>query len=240
MGAPHPLDNPVRTSLTGPHARLAEGAKTALRYPLDVSPFIAMPDEPDEESWRDLADLIGPGGIATILGLTTPAPRGWEVVMEIRGVQMFDSSVTPADDPEAVRLGSSDIPEMLDLVERTKPGPFRPRTIELGSYLGIRRGGSLVAMAGERMHPPGWTEISAVCTDPGFRGQGLGTRLILAVAAGIRRRAETPFLHATASSTKVIRLYESLGFVVRRELTIIGVRVPGVDQEGTPLLSQGR
>lgn len=228
MAAPHPLDNPVRASLAGPHAWLAEGSTTVQRYPVDVSPFIAMPDEPDEDSWRDVAELIGSGGVATIFGLSTPVPQGWEVVLEIGGAQMVDASVTPAEDPEAVRLGLSDIPEMLDLAERTKPGPFLPRTVELGRYLGIRRGGSLVAMAGERMHPPGWCEISAVCTDPGFRGQGLGTRLILAVAAGIRRRDETPFLHVMANNTNAIRLYESLGFVVRRELKVIGVQVPAV------------
>lgn len=232
MATPHPLDNPVRTSLTGSHAWLAEGSETVQRYPADVSPFIAMPDQPDEATWRDVADLTGSGGVATIFGLSTPVPLGWEIVMEIQGVQMVDSSVTPADDPEAIPLGSADIPEMLDLAERTKPGPFLPRTPELGTYLGIRRGGALVAMAGERMHPPGWTEISAVCTDPGFRGQGLGTRLVLSVAAGIRRREETPFLHVMADNANAIRLYESLGFVFRRELRVIGVRVPDVASAG--------
>jgi ribosomal protein S18 acetylase RimI-like enzyme len=227
MGSAHLLDNPVRASLTGPHAGLARSAKTVLGYPADVAPFSAMPDEPDEDSWRDLSDLTGAGGVATIVGLSTAAPQGWEVVMEIRGVQMVDSCVAPVEDPAALGLGWSDVPEMLDLVERTKPGPFLPRTIQLGSYLGIRRAGSLVAMAGERMRPPGWTEISAVCTDPGSRGQGLGTRLILALAAGIRMRDEQAFLHTRASNTNAIRLYESLGFVVRRELTIIRVRVPG-------------
>jgi predicted GNAT family acetyltransferase len=115
---------------------------------------------------------------------------------------------------------------MLDLVERTKPGPFQPRTIELGAYLGIRRGGALVAMAGERLHPPGWTEISAFCTDPLYRGQGMATRLVRALAAGIRARNETPFLHAAATNTSAIRLYESLGFELRQRTEFVAVRVP--------------
>jgi predicted GNAT family acetyltransferase len=119
---------------------------------------------------------------------------------------------------------------MLDLVSRTKPGPFLPRTIELGTYLGIRDGGVLVAMAGERLHPPGWTEISAVCTDDGYRGRGLATRLVKAVAAGIRRRGETPFLHAAGTNTNAIRLYESLGFALRRQAVFRALRVPGADQ----------
>ena len=118
--------------------------------------------------------------------------------------------------PESARLTAADVPEILDLIARTRPGPFRPRTIELGSYPGIRQDRALVAMAGERMRPPGWTEISAVCTDPAYRGRGPATSLVRAVAAGIRARGETPFLHTAASNAPAIRLYESIGFRLRR------------------------
>ncbi len=131
-----------------------------------------------------------------------------------------------APDPEAVLLGPQDVPGMFDLVARTRPGPFLPRTVELGACLGIRRGGALVAMAGERLHPPGWTEISGVCTDESVRGQGLASRLVLAVAHGIRERGETPFLHASASNTGAVRLYESLGFRLRRRTEFIAALVP--------------
>jgi predicted GNAT family acetyltransferase len=139
---------------------------------------------------------------------------------------MVDDGIAAAPDDEAVRLAAKDVPEMLELVERTQPGPFLARTIEMGNYLGIRRGGALVAMAGERLHPPGWTEISAVCTDAAFRGQGLASRLVLAVAAGIRARGERSFLHAMAGNTTAIRLYESIGFRLRRQVTFVGVRTP--------------
>ena len=115
---------------------------------------------------------------------------------------------------------------MLDLAKRTKPGPFLARTAELGEFLGIRRGGALVAMAGERLHPPGWTEISGVCTDDGWRGHGFATRLMRVLMAGIRARGETPFLHALASNTGAVRLYESMGFRLRRTITFTAVRVP--------------
>jgi predicted GNAT family acetyltransferase len=129
-------------------------------------------------------------------------------------------------DDEAIVLGPADVPEMLALVERTRPGPFEARTVELGTYLGIRREGELVAMAGERMRPPGWTEVSAVCTDPRFQGQGLGGRLVRAVAVGIRARGEVPCLHAAATNTGAIKLYESLGFVTRRTIDFVGLRAP--------------
>ena len=111
-----------------------------------------------------------------------------------------------APDPEALVLGPDDVPEMLDLVERTRPGPFRPATITIGTYLGFRdTAGALIAMAGERMRPPGWTEISAVCTDPAHRGRGLATRLVRAVGAAIRDRGDVPFLHTTRDNTAAIR-----------------------------------
>jgi ribosomal protein S18 acetylase RimI-like enzyme len=222
----HPLDNPVRAALLGPHARFAERRGGALRYPADVSPFAALPAEPGDADWADAAALAGPGGIVMLAGVTAPPPAGWEVVTRIPGVQMVDDGVAASPDAEAVPLGAADVPQMLGLVARTGPGPFLPRTVELGTYLGIRHGGGLVAMAGERLRLPGWTEISAVCTDEACRGRGLGTRLVLAVAAGIRARGETPFLHAMASNANAIRLYESLGFRLRRQVLFSAARVP--------------
>ncbi|MER5910653.1 GNAT family N-acetyltransferase [Streptomyces sp. NPDC001982] len=224
--APHILDNPAFASLTGPHARFAERRGRVLRYPVDVSPWLALPDEPDADDWADLAALAGPGAEVPLAGFRGRVPDGWEITFQMEGVQLVDDGLAAAPDAEAVRLGADDVPEMLDLVERTRPGPFLPRTIELGTYLGIRRDGALVAMAGKRLHPPGWTEISAVCTDPAFRGEGLATRLILAVAHGIRERGETPFLHTGAGNTNAIRLYESLGFRLRRRTAFLAARAP--------------
>ncbi|MFD3486198.1 GNAT family N-acetyltransferase [Streptomyces sp. NPDC058665] len=210
----HVLDNPAWAALTGPHAHFAERVGRAARYPGDVAPFHAVTDEDDPRAWADLATLVGPGGSAAVSGASGP-PNGWERVQTGQGVQLVDAGLRAEPDPEAVRLGPADVPEILDLVARTQPGPYLPRTVELGTYLGIRHRGRLIAMAGERLHPPGWTEISAVCTDPDHRGRGLATRLVRAVAAGIRERGEQPFLHAAATNTDAIRLYESLGFTLR-------------------------
>ncbi|ELP70564.1 GNAT family N-acetyltransferase [Streptomyces turgidiscabies] len=226
MSTAHPLDHPALAALTGPHAHFAEWRGRIVRYPVDVTPWLALPAELDDRDWADLAALAGPGADVPLLGFQGRVPDGWDITFHAEGVQLVDDGVAAAPDPEAVELGPADVPEMLDLVARTRPGPFLPRTVELGTYLGIRRGGALVAMAGERLHPPGWTEISAVCTDPAARGEGLATRLILAVAHGIRARGETPFLHTAAENTNAIRLYESLGFRLRRTTVFMGARVP--------------
>ena len=123
-------------------------------------------------------------------------------------------------------LGPADVGQMLELVARTEPGPFGPETYRMGRYLGIRRSGALIAMAGERLRPPGWTEISAVCTDPMFRGRGLAAALVRTVAAGIDARGETAFLHVMQSNGAV-RLYEALGFEVEAAYPITVVQAPG-------------
>ena len=202
---------------------------------------VATPEQ--EVSWADLHTLVGTGTVVRIKPVHD-VPDGWEVVGGGQGVQLVDTALRAEPAPEAVRLGLDDVPEILDLVARTGPGPFLKRTVELGTYLGIRDRGRLIAMAGERsemgvppaggwgrIHPPGWTEISAVCTDPDHRGRGLATRLVRAVAAGIRERGETPFLHAAADNTTAIRLYESIGFTLRRRSTILAVRSPATPRE---------
>ena len=228
----HPLDNPVYASLTGPHAHVARRLEHSARYPAEVAAFAGFAEPPTVDDWANMAEISSPAALLLLTGVIDDPPAEWQIVDRIPGVQLVDDGVATAPDPEAVRLGPDDVPEMMALVAETRPGPFFSRTIELGTYLGVRRDGTLVAMAGERMHPPGHTEISAVCTAPEHRGQGLSTRLVHAVAHQIRARGETPFLHASASNENAIRLYRSLGFRVARTPTFLGVRVPTTRRPG--------
>jgi ribosomal protein S18 acetylase RimI-like enzyme len=224
--AGHVLDNPAWASLSGAHRHLAQTVGSAARYLQDVSPFTALADAEDPRAWQDLAALVGAGNTFALAGVRS-LPEGWSTGQSGQGVQLVAETLVPERDGEAVRLGAADVPEMLDLVARTQPGPFRPRTVEMGAYYGVRRDGRLVAMAGERLRPPGYTEISAVCTDEAYRGQGLAGRLVRHVAAGVVERGDTPFLHAAAVNTTAIRLYESMGFVLRRTTVFHFLQVPG-------------
>ncbi|BAL89997.1 putative GCN5-related N-acetyltransferase [Actinoplanes missouriensis 431] len=204
------LKNPVWAALAGPQACFAEAAGDAARYSPEIAPFAALRDPADPAAWRDLATITD---VAVLTGPSITPPTGWETTEVLAGVQMIGQSMTGVDDPDAVVLTEADVPEMLELVARAQPGPFRKRTVDLGRHLGIRDDdGRLVAMAGERFRLPGWTEVSAVCTDPEFRGKGLGARLTLAVAAGILARGELPFLHTVHDNEDAIRLYGRLGF----------------------------
>lgn len=222
----HILDNAAWAALSGPQAPLAEVSGSARRFPMDVSPFSAISDQEDPQCWRDLADLIGPGGNAVLTGRELNVPRNWEELGGGTGKQMTGEEVLGQSDNEAIELSEHDVPEMLNLISRTEPGPFLPRTIELGGYLGFRVDGHLVAMAGRRIHPPGWVEISAVCTDPAFRGKGYAGRLVNAVAAGIRADGAVPFLHVSESNENAIRLYEKLGFTIRMQGKFKVLRAP--------------
>lgn len=226
----HPLDNPAWHALAGPQAAFARRKGRALRFDPDVCPFFAMPDDPGPQDWADLAALAGPGGTVTLAASMLPFPDGWSRRWAGPGVQLVAGEQVGREvvpDPEIVRLGPADAGEALALAERARPGPFRIRTLELGGYLGIRRGGALVAMAGERLRLPGYAEISAVCTDAAWRGRGLASRLTLAVAAAIRARGEVPFLHAVAANTTAISLYERLGFAHRRATEFKAAQPPG-------------
>ncbi len=214
------LDRPVWTALTTRHPRFSEGVGLALRFKPDVSPFAACRAD-DPESLDALAELVGGDGALLLQAGPIAVPDGLSVVSCALGVQML--LTRPIDRPArdgAVRLKGADAPEMLALATLTRPGPFLERTHLLGDFWGVKRGGRLVAMAGERLKQPGFTEVSGVCVHPEHRGRGYARLLSAIVAAEIQARRETAYLHAYAHNHGAIALYESLGFRIRRNVDI--------------------
>lgn len=225
------LDNPVWHALTGPHAdfarRAGAGDNLFVRYDAAFSPFAAARRWDDPRVWDAAIQVLGPGETVLVTGDVPSPPTGWGEVRGV-GVQLVETERLEAwPDSEAIELGAADVHEMLDLVGRAKPGPFDARTHELGRYIGFRVDGALVAMAGERMHPAGWTEISAVATDDRFRRRGLASRLVRHLVHGIRARGERALIHATVDNTSAITGYEKLGFVLRRTPDFVWLRTPG-------------
>ncbi|WP_068154659.1 GNAT family N-acetyltransferase [Rhodococcus phenolicus] len=230
------LDHPVEASLDGHHAHLSRRIGRAATYCSEVATFCSVPAQPEPGDWADLARLLGSGALADLFSGRAQPPADWEPVFAVDGLQMVAPPVTASDagapdtglttGTELVELGPSDRADMLELVERTRPGPFRPRTPELGTYLGIRQHGTLIAMAGERLQPPGWTEISAVCTAPEARGHGHAGRLVRTLAARISARGDGAFLHVVDGNASAIALYTRLGFRPRARVAFRGFRVP--------------
>jgi predicted GNAT family acetyltransferase len=217
----HPLERPVWASLTTHHALLSEGNTLARRFARDVNLFASARDD-TPEAVAALPTLVQPG--ETVFVLQVPKiviPPGLVEVKAGEGVQMVATrSVLSETVGDILTLTEEDAPEMLELATLTEPGPFLPRTHTMGTFLGIRIGGRLVAMAGERMRFPGYTEVSGVCTHPEFRGRGLARRLSAAIAARIQGRGDQAFLHAWKNNHTAISLYEGLGFKVRTEVHV--------------------
>jgi ribosomal protein S18 acetylase RimI-like enzyme len=220
------LDNPGWHSLTGPHARFALGSGGARRYHPEISVFGGLPDDATPEDWEALAALLAPGAPIALSGRELPAgwadealPAGWAADTGA-GLQFTDAAFEArADDGVGLLpLTLADAPEMLELIAIAQPGPFAPRTVELGGYLGVRIDGRLAAMAGRRVNPAGWVEVSAVSTHPDFRGQGLAARIVRGVVAGIHAEGQRAFLHMSPTNDTARRVYERLGFVLRREV----------------------
>jgi ribosomal protein S18 acetylase RimI-like enzyme len=220
----HPLDDVIWNALTTRQGEFAESFGQARRFMPEVTALGAF-SRPTSEGYESLAGLVGIRGTVALFLDTPYQPRvGWEFIAGAPLQQMVCENggaphTSQADsEPELVELGDADSPEMIELTALTKPGPFGKRTHELGTYLGIRRDGNLLAMAGERMKVPGWTEVSAVCTHPEHTGHGYARILMAEVIHRIRSRGETPFLHVREDNERAIEIYQRLGFSRRMQL----------------------
>jgi GNAT superfamily N-acetyltransferase len=212
------LDDAIGASLRGPHRPFAVGAGVARCYDPTISPLASIGLVPGPEEWAALDPLPVDTVAITTSGPVTPSPV-WRVQTASPYSLMTDDDVeASALHPSIHPLSQHDIDDMLTLVGRTHPGPFLPATIVLGGYLGIRGDGELLAMAGRRSHPPGWIEISAVCTHPMFQRRGLGRRLVLGVVSQIREEGEGGFLYA-ARDSPAENMYLRMGF--RRHADLI-------------------
>jgi predicted GNAT family acetyltransferase len=218
-----PLDNPIWSSLTTRHAHLATGGRLARRYPASISPIGALAGTTAEHV-AALESVVEPDDDFAVFAPEVPVlGSNWETLFASRLLQMVrgDRALLPEGEVEPVKLGAKDVPEILALVQITKPGPFRTRTVELGNYIGIREGARLVAMAGERLWLDDFHEVSAICTHPDAQGRGYARMLMGRVINRMLQRGETPFLHVEWTNKRAIDLYRALGFATRTELALL-------------------
>jgi predicted GNAT family acetyltransferase len=212
------LDRPVWSSLNGGHRHFALGDALAKRYPREIGPFAALADD-SPSAWESLAALVEPGESVMMV---TPQPviaaPGFSVEPLKPVLQMLASRDAGTTGETMLLLGDADAAEMRSLTALTNPGPFGTRTHELGEFLGVRSGSMLAAMTGERMRFGGMVEVSAVCVHPEHRGKAYAKTLMVEKMRRIVDRGALPFLHVYPDNRGAIALYESLGFVGRREL----------------------
>lgn len=216
-----PLDAIFWNTMTGPHARHASGAGGARRYASGFSPIIAFRDNalPDFDA---LSPFCAPGEMFYCEGWQGACPEGWRIDAETTMFRMvWDASQPTADDaPEAVKLGLQHADEAVALAALCRPGPFGPRTIELGDYYGVFDDGRLIAMAGQRMRVPGYTEVSGVCTHPDAQGRGLAKKLMRKLIHQQMQVGEIPFLHVMRANETAHNFYRRMGFTDYIESTV--------------------
>jgi len=217
----HLLDNIVWHALSGPQLRFSAGAGDAKRYAAGFSPIVGFADQA-KPNFEALRPHCAAGEHFYCDGWTGAPPTGWTLDAETTMFKMvWDAPAPERDDaPDAVPLGPAHAQQAFDLAMLTKPGPFGPRTIELGDYFGIVDGGKLVAMAGERMHAGALREISGVCTHPDFQGRGFARRLMRKLVRRQVLRGETPFLHVMRDNEAARALYERMGFRTHGESAV--------------------
>ena len=221
-----PLDNPVWTALTTAHATLALGDVQARRYPREITTIAAL-EAPTPEAFRQLGQVVATQEtVAILFGKIPEMPEDWKLVRNVDLVQMECvggplSVGGSAPSRKMLALGEKDSNEMVELGRLTNPGPIGPRSHEIGDFIGFRSDdGQLIAMAGERFRFPGYAEISGVCTRPGFEGRGLAAALVMQVLMRILERGDKAFLHSRADNTRAIKLYERVGFEIRRHFEL--------------------
>jgi ribosomal protein S18 acetylase RimI-like enzyme len=212
-----PLDNPVWEALSSRQIHFNKGNDILKYFPATVSPFVGL------QHWNktDLEELISllpaDRSFSVMNTKEVTLPASFEIVFTTPLYQMYCPVLKPFNNPAIGfrKLYNADIPQMLELTDNTKPGPFYERTIDFGNYIGIFNNDKLVAMAGERLKVNGYTEASAICTHPDFLGKGYASYLLSKVSEQIIQEASIPFLHVRSDNSRAIEVYKKLGFQIR-------------------------
>lgn len=214
----HVLDNPAWYALTTGNSNLANGNGQVKFFAGDIGPFVGF-EENTTENFEQLYQLTDPDRFSVFI---SPEPvkiyGSWKAVNYIPCLQMIYNGSMAEINADILNLTNEDVPQMLALTQLTNPGPFLQRTIEFGHYQGIFHGDKLIAMAGQRMNPLPYAEISAVCTHPDHTGKGYARQLLLSQTNRIKAEGNIPFLHVREDNHNAIKVYESIGFVKRASL----------------------
>ncbi|MET3980227.1 putative GNAT family acetyltransferase [Mucilaginibacter sp. UYP25] len=215
----HLLDNPIYNALATGSKSLAAVNGNMVYFQRDVAPFAGLKDytDGDFDALKDMVPDKGPYVFFRQTEIKFPEP--WKVVKAFEMKQMvYEGPVPPTQNRVAITgLDNTHITEMIALTTLTAPGPFLQRTIEFGEYTGIHLDGELIAMAGQRMQPLPYVEISAVCTHPHHLGKGYAGILLNEQIKRIMAAGKIPFLHVLADNP-AIRVYERVGFKTREKI----------------------
>lgn len=219
----HPLDNPIWTALTTKQAQLAHSSALARRFPPEMTLLGALAAN-TAMAFDSLAQLIQRDSVTLYFSAAPNLPAGWDVVRAVELHQMVKEATgalgaeaqPAAGEHQIIELTPADVPEMSVVYAATRPNrTLCPRIQKVGTFLGIRSEGKLVAMGGQRLHIAGYREITSVATLPDYEGRGYATSIMLALVARIEARGERPFLTVRTDNERAAAIYRRLGFKER-------------------------
>lgn len=218
------LDNPFWCSLQSRHGAVALRAGEAARYPPEFAPFLGVAKSGVDVD-DAIASLVAPDESVYLLGVLPKVPPGWRLEAFADLAQMACTAPMPVPDgPQAIELSDTHRDDVLALTSLVYPHYFRRRTMEMGRYLGIYQQGRLAAITGERLGMDAFQEISAVCTHPDFNGRGYARRLLALLSNDNLERGRMPFLHVSHGNHRAKRLYEQMGYRLRRDIGFWSLR----------------
>lgn len=218
------LDNPFWSSLQSRHRHIALLAGEVARFPPEFAPFLGVANA-DVDAAEVIASLLGPTESVYLLGVVPGLNTDWRMEAFKPLAQMVcDAPLEIIDGPEIIPLGDEHRADVLELTSRIYPHYFRQRTMDMGRYFGIYQGEKLAAMIGERLGTDSHQEISAVCTDPDFNGRGYARRLLAMLSNDNLDRNRLPFLHVSHENQRALRMYENMGYRIRRDIPFYSLR----------------
>lgn len=117
--------------------------------------------------------------------------------------------------PLGAVLTPADLPDLLALYEIAYPGNwFDARMLETGQYVGVRRDGELLAVAGVHVWSPKYrvAALGNVTTHPRVRGEGLARGAVAALCRRLLDTVDHVTLNVKADNAAARALYTGLGF----------------------------
>ncbi len=210
------LDNPVWSALTESHLAFAGGSGPIRYYEAGFSPFVGTFGNPDASVFDEVSHM----DVFYMVGDLPGLPPHIQIETELRCLQMLWTKDTLLSDTlDIIPLTEENAGELSDLVNLVQPGLFSPRTRLMGDYYGIFEDGKLVSVSGERLKTNLFTEVSSVINHPDYLGKGYAGHLVSCVTRKIHSEGRLPMLHVLEVNTRAIRLYEKLGYTVRRKIS---------------------
>lgn len=212
------LDNPVWHSLSESHQRFAIDYGSIKFYHPDYCPFAGLQTTEGVSEHLDQYSTLA--NTFFVVGLKPEVGNNLTLKKELVCLQMIIHQKIDVPANEIItKLTQEHVDALYQLVNLVQPGYFKKKTSLLGNYYGIFKEGELVSVTGERMAMNDFVEVSAIVTHPTHTGKGFAKQLIAHTVTNILNRNQIPYLHVVESNYAAIKLYETLGFTVRRKMS---------------------